>query len=182
VHAFLIPLLQGLLALFTISGVGRLFLWPITGPSLRWYWHLALIMVAGQAAANTLVEAALLGGIGSAQTLRAIAWILAGMAVAGHVFAPRIRTSGTMVSAFRENKFPAALLLMAWLTNLVVALAPSTKIDELYYHMLTPKRIVEDGGLRSISFQSSQQSCRICTIRSPSASRTQPERPRSGMS
>jgi hypothetical protein len=31
--------------------------------------------------------------------------------------------------------------------NLFIAVAPSTKIDELHYHMLIPKRIVEDGGL-----------------------------------
>ena len=31
--------------------------------------------------------------------------------------------------------------------NLFAALAPSTKIDELYYHMLLPSRIVTDGGL-----------------------------------
>jgi hypothetical protein len=31
--------------------------------------------------------------------------------------------------------------------NLFIAVAPSTKIDELHYHMLIPKRIMEDGGL-----------------------------------
>jgi hypothetical protein len=32
--------------------------------------------------------------------------------------------------------------------NLLIALAPSTKIDDLYYHMLIPSRIVSDGALR----------------------------------
>ena len=147
-NEFAIPLLRGLVVIFAISGVGRLVLWPFSGTALRWYWYLAFVMLAGQSAANILVQAVLLGGIGSAQTLRHLAWILIVAAIVGHVFAPRIRASGTIVRAVRENKLPAALLVTAWLTNLVVALAPSTKIDELYYHMLTPRRILEDGGLR----------------------------------
>jgi hypothetical protein len=43
---------------------------------------------------------------------------------------------------------PAAIIVTAIATNLLVALAPSTKIDELYYHMLVPSRIVSDGALR----------------------------------
>jgi hypothetical protein len=38
--------------------------------------------------------------------------------------------------------------LCAVAVNLIVALAPSTKIDELYYHMLVGRRVAEDGGLR----------------------------------
>ncbi|MCL5744593.1 MAG: hypothetical protein M1541_11805, partial [Acidobacteria bacterium] len=39
--------------------------------------------------------------------------------------------------------------LPAIAANLIIASAPSTKIDELYYHMLAPKRLVEDGALIS---------------------------------
>jgi hypothetical protein len=41
-----------------------------------------------------------------------------------------------------------AITCAAIVTNLLVALAPSTKIDELYYHMLVPSRIISDGTLR----------------------------------
>jgi hypothetical protein len=40
--------------------------------------------------------------------------------------------------------FPLAIVGTALLANLLVAIAPSTKIDELYYHMLVPSRIVSD--------------------------------------
>jgi len=40
------------------------------------------------------------------------------------------------------------IVAVAVATNTLVALAPSTKIDELYYHMLMPSRIVSDGRLR----------------------------------
>ena len=47
---------------------------------------------------------------------------------------------------------PASLLIAviaaAISINALVALAPSTKIDELYYHMLVPSRIVSDSMLR----------------------------------
>lgn len=43
---------------------------------------------------------------------------------------------------------PLTIVAAALVTNLLVALAPSTKIDELYYHMLIPSRIVSDGALR----------------------------------
>ena len=46
---------------------------------------------------------------------------------------------------FRTNNFLKLLLPIIWLTNLTVALAPSSKIDEVFYHMLVPKRIAADG-------------------------------------
>ena len=41
----------------------------------------------------------------------------------------------------------ALLLLVSLFANLLVAVAPSTKMDELYYHMVLPSRIVNDAGL-----------------------------------
>lgn len=40
-----------------------------------------------------------------------------------------------------------ATLFLLWLINVFAAAAPSSKVDELYYHMLLPKRLIEDGGL-----------------------------------
>lgn len=44
-------------------------------------------------------------------------------------------------------KGAAVLLLFAWVLNLMASAAPSSKVDEVYYHMLLPKRLLEDGGL-----------------------------------
>lgn len=41
-----------------------------------------------------------------------------------------------------------AVVVIAIGVNLLIAVAPSTKIDELFYHMLVPSRIVSDGALR----------------------------------
>ena len=43
---------------------------------------------------------------------------------------------------------PLAIVAIAVATNTLVALAPSTKVDDLYYHMLVPSRIVSAGGLQ----------------------------------
>jgi hypothetical protein len=42
-----------------------------------------------------------------------------------------------------------ALFAVTSLINLMAALAPSTKIDELYYHMILPARIVQDQALET---------------------------------
>lgn len=42
----------------------------------------------------------------------------------------------------------AALVATSVAVNLVLAIAPSTKADELYYHMLVPSRLVHDHALR----------------------------------
>ena len=42
---------------------------------------------------------------------------------------------------------PFLIIIIAILINLLVALSPTTKIDEMVYHMLLPARIVSDGSL-----------------------------------
>ena len=147
-HAFLMPLFRGLIAIFAITGVGKLFLRCVGVRNLPWYWRVALAALAGQAVVSVIVEAVLLSGAGSASLLRLLAGLFVGTAIAGHLFSSGKGASKSIGELLRADKIISAVLLLAVLTNLVVALAPSTKIDELYYHMLTPKRIVQDGGLR----------------------------------
>jgi hypothetical protein len=148
VHSFLIPLFKGLIAVFAISGTGKLLLGIFGIRNLPWYWRMAFTLLAGQAAVFVAVEAVLLLGAGAAPALRFLTGFLLGIALIGHVFFSRAGAGKGIGEIFRADKIITAVLLLAVFTNLVVALAPSTKIDELYYHMLTPKRIVEDGGLR----------------------------------
>jgi len=148
VHSFLIPLFAGLIAIFAVTGIGKLFLRLAGIRNLPWYWKIAFTALTGQAAVIVLVEAVLLSRAGSARGLRLLAWLLVGLATVGHLFFSESGAGKSIRELFRADKIITAVLLLAVATNLMVALAPSTKIDELYYHMLTPKRIVEDGGLR----------------------------------
>ena len=147
-HSFLIPLFAGLIAIFAVTGIGKLFLRLAGIRNLPWYWKIAFTALTGQAAVIVLVEAVLLSRAGSARGLRLLAWLLVGLATVGHLFFSESGAGKSIRELFRADKIITAVLLLAVATNLMVALAPSTKIDELYYHMLTPKRIVEDGGLR----------------------------------
>jgi hypothetical protein len=47
---------------------------------------------------------------------------------------------------FRLDRYTAAPIAIL-IFNLLIALCPSTKGDEVYYHMIVPSRIVQDGGL-----------------------------------
>ena len=52
------------------------------------------------------------------------------------------------VSMYRGSALlPLIIVGVAVALNALVALAPSTKIDELYYHMLVPSRILSDSAL-----------------------------------
>ncbi len=147
-HAFLIPLVKGLVAVFTVLGVGKLVLRLASIRNLPWYWNIAFSALAGQAAVNGVVQLVLLSGGGSPFDLRLVAWLFAGAGTAGHLLFPWTGIGRAVRELFRAEKIATAVLFLAVLTNLAVALAPSSKIDELYYHMLTPKRIVEDGRLK----------------------------------
>jgi hypothetical protein len=67
--------------------------------------------------------------------------------LSGNLLAVRTFAGRHPPGRFRTDHFLKALLIVIWLTNLAVALAPSSKIDEVYYHMLVPKRIAADGAM-----------------------------------
>jgi hypothetical protein len=52
------------------------------------------------------------------------------------------------VESGRRAALPIGIAVAALLGDLAVALVPTTRWDEVYYHMLVPSRIVADGGLR----------------------------------
>ncbi len=62
----------------------------------------------------------------------------------------RTRVRPTAVSFSKSDRWAILLFVIvgtAIAADLLIAIAPSTKIDELYYHMLIPSRIVFDGAL-----------------------------------
>ena len=131
-----------------VFGIGRLTLWLLHLGPLPWYWRWAFIAVLGQATLNFLVQALLLSGRSSTQRLRILGCVLIVIGLFGHLVARRAAEGQRHAGKFRTNKFLKLLLVSVWLTNLAVALAPSSKIDEVFYHMLVPKRIAEDGTMR----------------------------------
>jgi hypothetical protein len=133
-----------------LIGLGRLALFPLVRRPLPAYWYYPIAAIAGLNVAYLSVQTAAIAQhsrrfdlqvIGAALcVIAAIAWALV---PAG---AEPVRTgTGALRSVPRVL---IAIALLGLCSLVVIASAPSTKFDELYYHMLVPKRIMQDGGIR----------------------------------
>lgn len=140
-----ITLIAGLLAIAGVSGIGRLLL--RRAPELPLHWYVALSMLTGMAACSFAVQ--LLAMHGASQRGFALAGALTvALGLAGQV------ASGRRWSAIhwppRRHAVTALwiILTLAVMMLVPISLAPSTKIDEIQYHMLIGQRIAADHGLR----------------------------------
>ncbi len=129
-------------------GAGRLVL-RITGVNLPSPWKQATAVLLGIQLLSLAVQ---ILGMASIASHRALLGTLLGLWCVGVIEvarALRARKSMWRVPGNAgSNYWMAVALIGASLTvSLVVAIAPSTKFDELYYHMLVPGRIVHDGAL-----------------------------------
>lgn len=146
--AFVIPFGQGALLVAVVFGIGKLAVALCGLRGFPWYWRLGFIAVLGQTAVNVSVQALLLSGESSAPRLRILGSVVVASGLLGHLVAVRKGRFSIPFARPTKNRLLYSVIVVAWLTNLAVALAPSSKIDELYYHMLVPKRIAADGNLQ----------------------------------
>lgn len=147
-HSSAAVLAVGLLTFGAYLGAGLVLLEAVVPRCPHPYRQVAGALL-GIGAQSALVQ--LLGMLGWASRPVLIgSWLLfLGLAVPSAASAIRsLRAARVQVSL----SAPLVLGGAALLVNLLVALAPSTKIDELHYHMLVPRRIVEDGALRFYRF------------------------------
>jgi hypothetical protein len=138
-------LLVGLMSLIGITGLGRLLVRPLRPLPLHWYC--ALTMLAGFALSSVFVQCLAMVGSGR-DGFRVLGAGIVALGIAGH-WIGRGRYTGLplpQAGRFRTLAFSLLGLVMALL--FLISLAPSTKIDELYYHMLIGRRVLGDHGLR----------------------------------
>ena len=139
----------GLLTYAGALGVGRLAL-RLAGVSLSSTWSVVVGVLLGVQVLSLSVQLLGMTSVASPGVLIALAIL---------VWLPGLPEIGRAVRAIRggrrapvmDSSFARALLVIIAVTltvNLVIAAAPSTKADEIYYHMLVPSRIVHDGALR----------------------------------
>jgi hypothetical protein len=147
-HIFL-NLFVGLLSLVGISGVGRLLIRPLRPLALHWYT--ALAMLAGFALSSVSVQCLAMAGSGPTG-FRVLGAGIVALGIAGHWIGRGRYSSLPLPQAgpLRTSAFSLLCLVLAVLA--LISLAPSTKADELYYHMLTGRRVLEDQGLRVYQF------------------------------
>ena len=93
------------------------------------------------------VEIVGIAEIASRPLLSAIWWTLFVLGAAMLITRVRSRFARSILSCGRKAILPFAIIGTAIVIDLLIAIAPSTKVDEIRYHMLLPSRIVTDGAL-----------------------------------
>jgi hypothetical protein len=146
VSAFVFNLATGALCLLSCAVVGWAFLhsFRIEAPQ---HWFFPLALLCGVAVTDTGAVLALVLGGGVRSLHAVLALVLAGgilSLIQGRKFLKKVIAR----PCFGGGTWPAVMVLAALGLNLLIALAPSSKIDETYYHMLVPQRVVADNGLR----------------------------------
>jgi hypothetical protein len=109
------------------------------------YWSVALSMVAGIGASMVAVDGLALVGSGPRGFLSLGALIVAA-GVVGHALESWPSLGARPLLPDPRLALAIGGLLLGLLV--LVAVAPSSKIDELFYHMLIGRRVIEDHGLR----------------------------------
>jgi hypothetical protein len=135
----------GLLGLLATAGIGSGFI-RLLGPIPN-RWRLATSMVAGVAIIDLCVMLVLfLGG-----NVRGVRLVGVGATVLGGCLLlwslNYLRFGATLEIGRANGRWFFDVIIAAIAINLAIAIAPSTKIDELHYHMLVPKRVIEDDGV-----------------------------------
>lgn len=141
----ILNLFVGLLSLIGISGLGRLLIRPLRPLALHWYT--ALTMLAGFALSSVSVQCLAMAGSGRTG-FRVLGAGIVVLGIAGHWIGRGRYSSLPLPQAGPFRTFAFSLLCLVLAVLVLISLAPSTKIDELYYHMLTGRRVLEDHGLR----------------------------------
>jgi hypothetical protein len=134
-----------LLGLLAAVGVGWGFI-RLLGP-IPSRWRFAVSLLSGVAIIDLAVMLVLSlgGGVGGVKVV-GIGAVVVGCVALLASWKKMSFISKLKIASHPDRWFVAVIVAVCAL-NLLIALAPSTKIDELHYHMLIPKRILQDGGL-----------------------------------
>lgn len=136
------------LAAIALYGVGYWFvrLWGLAGFPV--YWTVPVSLVLGEASLSLAVQVLLFARVDTKLFLPFLGFVALAAGAAGCAVSIRGRHSVAKPHFGPTERFLLALIACSVIVNFAIAASPSTKIDELFYHMLLPKRIVADGGLR----------------------------------
>ncbi len=140
-----LDLIVGLSSLVGVSGVGRLALRPFRSVALHWY--IALSMLAGFALSSVSIQCLAIAGSGPTG-FRVLGSGVVVVGIAGHWIGRRRYSCLPHLQSRPLRIFAISLFCLLLAVLVLVSLAPSTKSDEMYYHMLVGQRVLEDHGLR----------------------------------
>ncbi len=147
----------GCITALSFTGTGKLALERLSGKKVPLLYSLPTGTLLGTLMFSLLVQLVGFTRLASADVLKGI-WcvqtFLGGMALLHSLMRlPKkspIASVSKRIVACAVSKIDAAIMCI-WVlllaSTLFISLAPSTKIDELYYHMQVPLRFLQDGGL-----------------------------------
>jgi hypothetical protein len=110
-------------------------------------WSSITAILLGVLMLSVVTQVAGMLGILSRFALSAVWILIVAVGATALVLQAKGRTWSLTASPIAPAAIPLAIISIALLVNLLVAIAPSTKIDELYYQMLVASRIVSDEGI-----------------------------------
>jgi hypothetical protein len=110
-------------------------------------WSHVTAILLGIQTLSFAVQIVGMAGIASRPVLSAIWWALIAVVGATFMFKADIRPGISFPRCDRRALSVFAIVGVAIGIDLLIAIAPSTKEDEIYYHMLVPARIVSDSAL-----------------------------------
>ena len=142
----ILVILLGLITILAITGCGLLLL-RLLRLNIPDPWLTVESAVLGILVISLVVQTLAMLGVASKAVLTGtwVAVLLVGLPSA---FLHVARFKSQTIPRLQGIVFPiVALGAIAILINLVIASGPSTKADEIFYHMLVPSRIVLDGEL-----------------------------------
>src|SRR5262249_8998844 len=143
----LLVLATGMSTLIGLWGIGTALLFFIRLRLPSPWIHVTAILLGIQALSLT-VQIVSISDLASRVLLSTIWWAMAGVGVLMLLFRHRMLPKVRFSMLDRWALLPITIAGIASATNLLISLAPSTKIDEVHYHMLIPSRIVSDAALR----------------------------------
>ena len=143
----LLVLVTGLATFVGLWGAGTILLFCIR-LQLPSPWNQVAAVLLGIQALSLVVQILGMAEVASRPVLSTVWWILIVLGAGSLAFRFRPRLVQSFSRRDQWVLLPFAIAAAAIATDLLIAQAPSTKIDELYYHMLVPSRIASDGALR----------------------------------
>ena len=134
-------LLIGVVSFFSLIGIGR-YMMSLLKLQLSKPWDKVFQLISG-----TFIYS-LLNQIGAFLSINNYLFYgVSLIALLGFGFKELIRKRSFKNKLSRASIIPTTLLIALFLIRIGLSVIPTTKIDELNYHMLLPLRIIEDQGL-----------------------------------
>ena len=156
-YSSLKTLLFGLFAALSFLGAGKFFFERLFGKEIPSHFALPASMLLGLLSYSLFLQLIGFAHAASPSLLKALLFVQLGAGNALLIFTSRSWFSSEGVGLLSEWKnsllssktamLLAFLLGLSLFVNLVIALAPSTKADEVYVYMHVPLRMLQDGGI-----------------------------------